>query len=105
MNGQPIDIDEIEKQSDSKKILVLSLALNQIQTMVGRLWEMMVTGTPKELPIPERIRNIETFVDGIKFWGKFVGTAILLQTLAFASAAIWYAIKLLPVLEKLSKLP
>ena len=105
MSAMPIDLEDIAGQTDSKKFLILSLALNQIQTMVARFQELLVTGKADELSLPERMRNVEKYIDNLKFWGRFIGTAIVLQTITFGAAAVIYFIKLYPLLEKLSKQP
>jgi len=98
--------------TDSQKInikLIQSLntvntALNDLQHDVRIHDKLLVTGNG-ELPIPERIRNIERFVDTFKFWQRTVAVALILQTVTFGTAAIIYFIKLSPLLDALAKRP
>lgn len=87
--------------SDSQKMLVISIALQDVQNKVSAYEKLLITGNG--LPaLPERVRNIEKYIDGTRYWSRFIAGAILLQTLSFATAAIIYFVKLYPILEKLS---
>lgn len=55
-----------------------------------------------DLPVLERLRNLETYVAHQKFWLRTVAVAIVLQTITFGVAALVYFIRLIPLLEKLS---
>lgn len=90
--------------TDSQKLLVLSIGLNNVQNKLEVHDKLLVTGNGS-LPIMERLRNLEAFVSSIKYWTRFLIGAILLQTLTFAAAAITYFIRLYPLLVRLSEKP
>ena len=87
--------------SDSQKMLVLSIALTDVQNKVTAHDKLLITGNGVPA-IPERIRSVEAYIEGTKYWSRFLVGAILLQTLSFATAAVIYFVKLYPILEKLS---
>lgn len=87
--------------SDSQKMLVLSIALTDVQNKVTAHDKLLITGNGVPA-LPERMRNVEAYIEGTKYWSRFLAGAIVLQTLAFISAAIVYFSKLYPVLERLS---
>jgi len=108
------DLDEevsshlTESQKINIKVLQnltsLNTAVNDVQHDVNIHQKLLITGngTPS---LQERLRNVETFVDTIRYWGRFVGGAILLQTLAFGGAVIFLIVKAYPLLEKLASKP
>lgn len=57
----------------------------------------------------ERIRNLETYMEGlrdtIKYWGRLIGGALLLNFLGFMTGVLVAVIRFLPVLEKLASQP
>lgn len=87
--------------SDSQKMLVISIALNDVQNKVNVYEKLLITGngTPA---LPERLRNIERYIDGTRYWSRFIAGAILIQTISFGAMAIVYFAKLYPILEKIS---
>jgi hypothetical protein len=90
--------------TDSQKVLVFSLALNELQKDVSVHNRLLVTGNG-ELPIPERLRTLEEYVTNVKFWARFIGTILIAQTISF-TFGIWIAIiKFLPVLERIATTP
>lgn len=90
--------------TDSQKLLVLSIGLNNVQNKLDNHDKILITGNGN-LPIVERLRNVESFIGSIKYWTRFLVGAILIQTLTFAAAAITYFIRLYPLLVKLSERP
>ena len=108
------DLDEevsshlTESQKINIKVLQnltsLNTAVNDVQHDVNIHQKLLITGngTPS---LQERLRNVETFVDTIRYRGRFVGGAILLQTLAFGGAVIFLIVKAYPLLEKLASKP
>lgn len=94
-----------DAMSDSQKALIISLALNDLQTKVSRHESLLITGTEHELPIPERIRNLEQYISNTKYWTRFVAGALIVQTMSFGGAVLWAAIRLLPLLERLAQNP
>lgn len=57
----------------------------------------------------ERLRNLETYVDGVKdairYWGRLIGGALLLNFLGFSAGVLVAVVKFLPVLERLAAQP
>lgn len=99
--------DEIQYDAltDSQQRLVVRTNLIQLNTDARRFKDTLYDGTPKELPLVERVRNIETYVDFQKFWFRTIAVAIVLQTITFGVAAIMYFARLYPLLEKLANQP
>lgn len=98
--------------TDSQKINIkiiqnltsLNTSLNDTQHDVVILNKLVVTGNG-EPALMERVRNLEKFVDGFKFWQRTVAVALVLQTITFGVAAVIYFIKLTPILDALAKQP
>lgn len=96
--------------TDSQKINIqiiqhltsINTALNDIRHDVSVHDKLLVTGNG-EPSIQERVRNLEKFVEGILYWGRFVGGAIVIQTLAFFVGIIIALVRFLPVLERLAQ--
>lgn len=78
--------------------------VNDIQKKVDKDHKILVEGNG-ELPLVEQVRNINSFVNGVKYWMKFLIGALLIQTMAFLGTAIVYLVKLAPIIEKLGKTP
>ena len=85
--------------------LIMSLAINELQTKVSRHESILVTGGEHELPLVERVRNLERYIENTKYWTRLVASALVVQTLAFGGSVIWAAIKLIPLLERLARTP
>lgn len=66
----------------------------------------VLTGEGTSLSHAERIRNLEQYVEGvkdsIKYWGRFIGGALLLNFFGFITGIIIAVVKFLPVLERLA---
>ena len=96
---------EQENISDSQRRLIISLAVNDLQTKVSKHESILVTGMEGELPLLERMRNTENYINNTKYWTRFVAGALILQTLAFGGSVIWATVRLLPLLERLATNP
>lgn len=102
----------ISNLTDSQKINLriiqnitsLNTAINDIKHDVSVHDKILVTGngTPS---LQERLRNLEKFVDSFQYWLRFVGGAIVLQTLAFFVGIVIALVRFLPLLEKLANQP
>lgn len=83
--------------------------LNEHDSEIQLLRKMVVTGDDGTLSHSERIRKLEGFVekleDALKYWGRFVGGALLLNFLGFLAGIIVALVKFLPVLERLANQP
>lgn len=90
--------------TDSQKLLVIGLAVNTLQVDVQKHKKILTDGNG-EKPLVERVRNLEAYIDATKYWTRFLAGAILLQTVAFAGAAILYFVRLYPLLNELVNKP
>lgn len=83
--------------------------LNETNADVELLKANVLTGAGTSLSHAERIRNLETFADGvkdtIKYWGRLIGGALILNFLGFATGILVALIKFLPILERLANQP
>ena len=86
----------------AENLMTVNTGLNTAQEEVKILNKVVLDGNG-ELPLREQVRNHEAFIKDIKYWSRFVGGAILLQTLAFAVGIIIAIVRFLPVLERLAK--
>ena len=98
--------------TDSQKILT-AIIENQVSmnTRVDNLSEIqkkhhriLIEGNG-EIPMVERVRNLEEFVDAMRYWLRFIGGALIIQTVAFATSIVIAVVKFLPVLERLATQP
>lgn len=83
--------------------------LNDTTKDVTVLKETVLTGTANSVSQAERIRNLETFAesikDTIKYWGRLVGGALLLNFIGFMTGVLVAVIRFLPILERLASKP
>lgn len=106
----------IAKMTDSQKINIQMLqAITSVNTRVNdighnytllredvdRHEKLLVTGDG-ELPVLERIRNTEKFIDGVRYWVRMIIGLLVAQFIAFASASLIAYLKFLPVLERIA---
>lgn len=82
----------------------LNSTLQGIKTEVDIHEKILITGNGVP-SLQERLRNLEKFVDSFQYWLRFVGGAIVLQTLAFFIATVVAFVRILPLLEKLVNNP
>jgi hypothetical protein len=98
------DVIHTDEMSDSQRRLIMSLAINDLQTKVGRLYEAVITGNGN-ISLLERMRNAEKFIANIQYWSRFLVGALIIQTLAFLGGVLVALIRFLPVLEQLAAQP
>jgi len=67
--------------------------------------KILLEGEGDDLPLLERVRNLEAFQKWFQFWFRTIAVALVLQTITFGVAAIAYFVKLYPLLDALSKKP
>lgn len=83
--------------------------INEHDSEIQILRKIVITGDDNTLSHSERIRKLEGFVekleDALKYWGRFIGGALLLNFLGFLAGIIVALVKFLPVLEKLANQP
>lgn len=93
-----------DEQKRDMNIISLNTAVNELQEEVRVLTKKVLVGNG-ELPLVEQVRNHETFIKDVRFWVRFIGSSLVLQTLAFGVGTAVAVIKFLPVLEKLANQP
>lgn len=86
--------------TDSQRLIILQQNIIESGNKLEKHHKILLEGNG-ELPLVEKVRNLEAFVAGMKFWMKTVLVAIVLQTVTFTIGAIVYFIKLYPALQKL----
>lgn len=85
--------------------------LNETRKDLDIIKEAAITGNPATglISQAERIRNLESFTEGIKdtirYWGRVIGGALLLNFIGFMAGIVIAVIRFLPVLEQLAKKP
>lgn len=82
----------------------LNTAMNDLRHDVQVHDKMLITGngTPS---LQERLRALENYIDFLKYWGRLIGGAIVVQTVAFFVAIIVAVVRFLPLLERISSQP
>ncbi len=102
-----MSISEINEKdlTTEQKIMInltsVNTAVNTLQETVGKHHKLLVEGNG-DIPLLEKVRNMEAFVKEFRYWSRFVFGAIILQTLAFAAGIIIALIRFLPLLEGLA---
>lgn len=91
-----------ESQKLSLNLITLNTKCNDLDIGYRKLNAVVLLGEDGELPLRETVRNHTAFIDGIKYWSRLIGGALILQTIAFGAAVIVAYVKFLPVLEKLA---
>lgn len=91
--------------TESQQRLVLRTNVVALNTDMTRVKGTLYEGNQKDLPLVERVRNVENYIDTLKFWFKTIAVAIVLQTITFGAAALVYFLKLYPLIEKLANNP
>lgn len=86
--------------TDGQRLLILQQSIIESSNKLDKHHKILLEGNG-ELPLVERVRNLETFVASLKFWLRTVSVAIVLQTITFGVAALVYFIKLYPILERI----
>jgi len=104
-DSQKINIQMLQAlTSTNTRLNDVSHNVTVLKDRVDHHDELLVTGNG-ELPILERVRNAEKFIDNVRYWVKIVIGLLLAQFVAFASASIIAYLKFLPVLERLASKP
>lgn len=99
-----LEKDMTESQKLLWHVTSLSTNLAETNTQVAKHHKVLIEGNG-ELPLVEQVRNLNTFVNGVRYWMKFLIGALLIQTLAFLGTAVMYFVKLYPILDKLTNNP
>lgn len=87
-----------------QNITSLNTAFNDLQHTVNTHNEVLVTGNGKP-SLQERIRTMEKYIGDLQYWGKFIGGALIIQTIAFFFGIVVAIVRFLPLLERLANQP
>lgn len=82
----------------------MNTVINDLQHDVNLHNKILITGNG-ELPLPERMRNAEAFIRSMRNIGSIIGTALIVQTIAFFTGIIIAIVRFLPLLEELANRP
>lgn len=93
-----------DEQKVAMNIISMNTTINEMQTDVRKHHKVLIEGNG-ELPLVEKVRNLEAFANTYKFWQRTIAVAIVMQTVTFGTAAIVYFVRLYPILDKLAKMP
>lgn len=88
------------------RITKAELGVKEHEERLDKLETIVISGDgDKELSHAERIRNLETLANSVKYWGRFVGGALVLNFIGFSVGILVAYFKFLPVLERLANTP
>lgn len=99
----PDVLPHYDEMPDAQKIGLLGIAITDVRVKVDNHDKILIKGTPPELPLIERVRNLETFRNDFQFWFRILIGALIAQTVAFGYGIFVAIVKFLPVLERLSQ--
>jgi hypothetical protein len=92
------------EQKVAMNVITLNTAVNTLQEGFELHDKILIKGNG-ELPLREQVRNHERVISSIQYWSRFVGGALVLQSIAFLTGIVIALIKFLPLLETLAKKP
>ena len=90
--------------TDSQKMIVITNTLLEQQQKLDKHHKLLIEGNG-EPPLMYRIRDIETFVNGIRFWQRTLAVALVLQTVTFIVSALAFFARIYPLLEQIANQP
>lgn len=96
------DMMNIDGLTDGQRIVLLQSKELEQDDKINKHHKILIEGNG-ELPLVERVRNLEKFIDSLKFWLRTVAVALVLQTLTFGASALIYFVKLYPILQEIAK--
>lgn len=94
-----------DSQKVALNVITMNTAINDLQTDMREVQQILIKGGNGELPLREQVRNNTVFIASIKYWTRFVFGALVLQTIAFGIGIIIALVRFLPVLEHLANNP
>lgn len=108
-HSEEITPDILANLTDSQKthirilqnITSINTALNDLQHDVTVHNRILITGNG-ELPLPERMRNVERYMGNLNYWGRIVGGALIVQSIVFFAGIVVALVRFLPVLEQIA---
>ncbi len=102
----PDILPEYNNLTDSQKINIIGIAVTDLKNKSDTYEQILIKGSPPSvLPLPERVRTLERFQDRFEYWARFLGGALLLNFLGFATGIFVAVVKFLPILEKIANQP
>lgn len=100
------DLMSFENLTESQQRIIMRTNVIQLNTDVQKMKKFLFEGEGNDdLPVAERIRNLETFQKNINFWFRTIAVAIVLQTITFGAVAVTAFVRVMPALEKLANSP
>lgn len=84
------------------RLLILQNAVIENNTKLEKHHKILLEGNG-DLPLVERVRNLESWSMGMKFWIRTIAVALVLQAVTITVGAAMYFIKLYPVLQRLAE--
>lgn len=75
--------------------------LRTLQAEVATLDKLLITGNGVP-SLQERVRNMESFIEGQKYWLRFVAGALIIQVIAFIVVAVTFVVRFAPLLEQIN---
>ena len=113
--AMPLDLPNLtdtQKSFDAMRTNLISMntAVNTLQgdvkesdKRIVNLETIVITGATGELSLKEQVRTHDGYIKDLKYWGRFIGGALIIQTIAFGFGVIVALVRFLPLLEKLAK--
>jgi hypothetical protein len=90
--------------TESPNLILIQNDLAELKVDVAKHHKVLIEGNG-DIPLVEKVRNHEAFINDTKYWLKLVIGAVILQTITVGTAAIIWFTKLSPVLDALSRNP
>lgn len=84
--------------------LSLNTAVNELQELTAKLHKVVLEGNG-DIPLVEKVRNHQEFIESVKYWQKFLIAALIAQTIAFGTSVVIAVVRFLPVLERIANNP
>lgn len=114
---KPIDLPNLtdtQKSFDAMRnnLITVNTTVNSLQEdvrdsskRITKLEEVVITGTIGEIPLKEQVRNHDGYIKDLKYWARFIGGALIIQTIAFFFGVLVALVRFLPLLEALAQKP
>jgi len=104
--------DVLNNLTDSQKVHIKLLQnMNSINTLLNEINHdvaihnrILITGNG-EPSLQERVRNIKDYIDAQKYWWRFIGGALIMQTITLFVSLIVAVAQFLPLLKRLADQP
>lgn len=112
MPEKEIAVPPVPNMTESQKIfssiiqnqISLNTTMENLQEKVERHHKVLIEGNG-DIPLVEQVRNHGSFITEARHWMRFIGGALIIQTLAFVASVIVAVVRFLPILERLAANP